>query len=362
MTSKIDGLRVLIVTPFTFIAEEVAKRLAKKGVSILIISHQLTEEFMKDEKLKSIYFFSLRENSIDVVIKLLKTLISFKPNVIQMYTGGGILGLLTFPFIKICSIFFGSRIVSWIMEPVPRPGIYRPRLSWIETKLEARFASLIITDTEKLKKLIEKVHKIPPKKVIAFTNEWDATLFYRYRKDYDERKWILFFGTVSENKGLEYLIKAEPIITKDNPDAKIVIAGRNQEKYYNLIKNKNNYILLNRFISYREGAELFQKSMIIVLPYTSGTVSGIIPVAYAFKKPIIATRVGCFDEVVEDGKTGILIPPRDHEALAKAIILLLEDKDKREGIGKSGFTKLKTEFSWDIVVDKMIAIYLKLIS
>jgi glycosyltransferase involved in cell wall biosynthesis len=219
-------------------------------------------------------------------------------------------------------------------------------------------ASLIITDTEKLKKIIARVHKIPLGKIFAFTNEWDASLFYRWKRcNINEEKWVLFFGTALEHKGLEYLIQAEPMIARRHPDVRIVIAGKGQEKYYHLLKNKDRYVLLNRFIDYKEGAVLFQKSMVIVLPYITGTVSGIIPVAYAFKKPIVATRVGCFEEVIENGKTGILVPPRDPKALAEAIITLLENEDKRRRMGEAGFAKLKTEMSWDVFVDNLIATY-----
>ena len=354
-----DVFRVVIVTPFAFVAEGIANRLAKRNIFTLIILPSGVKEFVENIKFeKRVAFFFVSKNVIKDILKLLAILFSFKPHIIQMYTGGGRLGLLMFPINKMCQLFSSSKIVSYIMEPVPRIGILHPRLVWIGTKLEVKSASVIVTDTTMLKNMIGKIHKVSPEKIVAFTNEWDAPWFCKWMiEDISEEKWILFFGTALEHKGLEYLIQAEPMITRRHPDVKIVIAGKGQEKYYHLIKNRDKYILLNRFIDYKEGALLFQKSMVIVLPYITGTVSGIIPVAYAFKKPIVATRVGCFEEVIENGKTGILIPPRNPEALAEAIIELLEDEDRRRIMGETGFTKLKTELSWDIFVDNLIAVY-----
>jgi len=360
MNEALKFVKIVVVTPFPFVATEIGNRLARRGLSVLVITSSKIKEYKEAEFEKEVGVIFIGRNMILGLVKALVALFSFKPHIILMYSGGGVLGLLLFPLVRICQIFCGVYIVSYVMEPLPRIGIKNPLIVWIETVLEVKSANLIITDTEKLKRIIVKVHRISPSKVAAFTNEWDAPYFYRYKvKEEGEKKWILFFGTVQEHKGLEYLIRAEPLITEKHPEVKIVIAGNGQEKYYHMIRDRSKYILLNRFISYKIGALLFQKSMIIVLPYITGTVSGIIPVAYAFKKPIIATRVGSFDEVIEHGRTGILVPPRNPKALAEAIIMLLEDADMRKKLGEAGFSKLKSEMSWDVFIDKLMKRVLK---
>jgi glycosyltransferase involved in cell wall biosynthesis len=356
-----EGLRIMIITPFNFIAKEIATRLAKKGAHVLIITTGSLDKDIRSNKIK-VFSLSSMKSDLFRIMKMFMEIMSFRPVIIQLYSGGGLLGLLTFPITKICSTLLGSKIVSWIMEPVPRLGIDKYHLAWIVTKLETKSSSLIITDAEKLKRIIAKVHGVPYEKIVVLKNEWDAPVFYRWKREgVSEKKWVLFFGNVTEHRGLEYLIKAEPIITSTHPDVKIVIAGKSQEKYYNLIRNKENFILINKFISYEEGAKIFQESMIIVLPYITGTISGIIPVAYAFKKPVVASKVGCFYEVIEDKRTGILVPPRDPKALAEAIVYLLENEDLRRKMGEQGFIKLKKEMAWDIVSNKLLQIYIKLL-
>ncbi|UNQ73157.1 glycosyltransferase family 4 protein [Infirmifilum sp. NZ] len=360
MNDDLKFVKIVVVTPFPFIATEIGNKLARRGLSVLVITSSKIKEYKEAEFEKEVRVIFLGRNMMLDLVKALVALFSFKPHIILMYSGGGVLGLLMFPLVRICQIFYGVYTVSYVMEPIPRIGIKNPLIAWIETVLEVKFANLIITDAEKLKRLLLRFHKISPSKVAVFTNEWDAPYFYRYKvKEEGEKKWILFFGTVQEYKGLEYLIRAEPLITEKYPEVKIVIAGSGQEKYYSMIRDRSKYILLNKFISYKLGACLFQKSMIIVLPYTMGTVSGIIPVAYAFKKPIIATRVGSFDEVIEHGKTGILIPPQNPKALAEAVIMLLENTEMRKKLGEAGFSKLKSEMSWDVFIDKFMKTVLK---
>jgi glycosyltransferase involved in cell wall biosynthesis len=74
----------------------------------------------------------------------------------------------------------------------------------------------------------------------------------------------------------------------------------------------------------------------VVLPYVEASQSGVVPTAYGFKKPIIATNVGSIDEIVDDGKTGLIVPCQDPRALAEAIIKLLNDDELRKKWGKKG--------------------------
>ena len=104
-------------------------------------------------------------------------------------------------------------------------------------------------------------------------------------------------------------------------------------------------------------AALFQESSVVVLPYVEATQSGVVPVAYTFAKPVVATGTGALAEAVEHGVTGILVPPRDPQALADAIVRLLRDKSLRERMGRAGQQKLETEQSPAAVIDKTVAIY-----
>uniref|UniRef100_A9A6X1 Glycosyl transferase group 1 n=1 Tax=Methanococcus maripaludis (strain C6 / ATCC BAA-1332) TaxID=444158 RepID=A9A6X1_METM6 len=165
---------------------------------------------------------------------------------------------------------------------------------------------------------------------------------------------ILFFGIVREYKGLKYLINAMPkILSKIN--AELVIAGEfweNESEYLNEIENlgiKKNIKLINEYIPDDEISKYFKNTDIVALPYISATQSGVIQIAYAFEKPVITTNVGGLPDVVDDGKTGFLVPPENSEKLADAIIKYFSENKKEEFI--KNIRQKNKEFSWDRLIE-----------
>jgi glycosyltransferase involved in cell wall biosynthesis len=176
----------------------------------------------------------------------------------------------------------------------------------------------------------------------------------------EDKNNILFFGRIEDYKGIEYLIQAGKIVEKYIPDITITIAGKgNFSKYKQLIGTDSHFIVINKFLEDEEVATLFQKTSLVVLPYIVGSQSGVISIAYAFKKPVIVTDVGNFSEMVENEITGLIVPPKDHEALARAIIRLLNDNKLRNDMGLKGSNLSKDLFSWNIYANKTRDIYQK---
>ncbi len=175
---------------------------------------------------------------------------------------------------------------------------------------------------------------------------------------------ILFFGRIWEYKGLEYLIRAEPLITAQVPDARIVIAGQGEDfsRYRRMMVHPEHFIVHNEYVSDDKCAVLFRRASIVVLPYIDASQSGVIPVAYTFAKPVVATTVGGLPEMVDHGRTGYLVPPRDERALADAIIRLLRDKELRRQLGANGKRKIDAECSPDVVARKTLAVYCRAIN
>ena len=170
---------------------------------------------------------------------------------------------------------------------------------------------------------------------------------------------ILFFGRIWEYKGLEYLIRAEPLITAQVPDARILIAGKGEDftRYRRMMVHPDRFIIYNEYISHDKRAELFRRASIVALPYIDASQSGVIPIAYTFAKPVVATTVGGLPEMVDQGRTGYLVPPRDERALADAIVHLLRDKTLRHQLGANGKQKINTECSPDVVAQQTLVVY-----
>jgi glycosyltransferase involved in cell wall biosynthesis len=113
----------------------------------------------------------------------------------------------------------------------------------------------------------------------------------------------------------------------------------------------------NRFISAEERDTMFRQASLVALPYVEATQSGVIPVAYSYAKPVVATRVGALNDAVEDGTTGRLVPPRDVRSLAAAIVELLCDPAERQAMGRAGRRKLEAEWSPRAVAQQAIEVY-----
>ena len=175
----------------------------------------------------------------------------------------------------------------------------------------------------------------------------------------EESQNVLFFERISPYKGVEYLCEAMKIVHKALPNATLTIAGGG--KFYFDISEFERlpYIkIINRYVGMEELAMHISKCAISVCPYTDATQSGVIMTCFSLCKPVIATNVGGLGEMVENGRTGILIPPKDVEALASSIIELLSDNDKCNTLKEN----IKNDFyhadkSWNKIVDKYINIY-----
>src|SRR5512146_668340 len=90
------------------------------------------------------------------------------------------------------------------------------------------------------------------------------------------------------------------------------------------------FLVLNDRICDEQRAELFRNASVVVLPYIEASQSGVVPLAYQYGKPVVATHVGGLPEAVENGRTGLVVPPRDERALASAILRLLGDAELRQ--------------------------------
>jgi len=164
-----------------------------------------------------------------------------------------------------------------------------------------------------------------------------------------EEKMVLFFGMVRRYKGLRYLIEAMPQVLRE-VDCRFFIVGEfyeDIEPYLTLIRERGlqrHTRIIPQYIPNEEVKYYFCASDLVILPYVSATQSGIIQIAYAFDRPVIATKVGGLSDLVEDGATGYLVRARDPTALARAIILFFKANKGEEF--QNNIRRSKERFSW----------------
>jgi glycosyltransferase involved in cell wall biosynthesis len=263
-------------------------------------------------------------------------------------------------------------VVCTVHDPVQHEGTpFAARLfEDVAQRASVSQSRAVIVHGEKLKATLAARYRIPTSR-IAVIPVGDLS-FYRLMArrmsapiDRPRRgKQLLFFGEVRKNKGLDYLIKAEPLISASYSDYSILVAGRflnepeNNLRYYqSLIADSSRFSFFDRFIANDEVAEIFEGCDIVVLPYTSASQSGILTVAFGFGKPVIATNTGSLGEVLEHGRTGLLVPPRDERALAQAVLRLLTNDAARLQLGRNAAAAARGPLSWDTIATQTLAIY-----
>jgi glycosyltransferase involved in cell wall biosynthesis len=137
---------------------------------------------------------------------------------------------------------------------------------------------------------------------------------------------ILFFGYIRQYKGLMNIIEALPLIRKQISNAHLLVVGEfydNPQPYLDTIKRLGlgNYItIINKFVANEVVHLYFTAANVVVLPYNVATQSGILSIAYGFAKPVVVTDVGGLAELVDDGKSGFIVPPHDVPKLAESVI------------------------------------------
>jgi len=176
-------------------------------------------------------------------------------------------------------------------------------------------------------------------------------------------KTVLFFGAIRPNKGLDNMLLAMPRIRGKIPRIKLLIVGEPCESYrrYREIVEKekieDNVFEKLEYVPNNAVSQYFFASDLVVLPYNEITQSGVLQIAYAFGKPVVATAVGGFNEAIDEGKNGFLVPPHDIEALADRIAEVLQSKEKMEKMGKHSRYLSDTKYSWDSIAAQTLKVY-----
>ena len=164
---------------------------------------------------------------------------------------------------------------------------------------------------------------------------------------------LLFFGFVRSYKGLDVLLEALAIL-KDR-DVTLRIAGEfwgDKKEYLDLVERlgiSDRVEVIDRYVSEQDMSRFFNEADLVVLPYRKSLTSGVIATAYGYGKPVLATDVGGFREVVHDGCTGKLVAAGSPEALADGIVWFIDNRHTDFAANIAAFAD--REMSWNSLVD-----------
>ena len=171
-------------------------------------------------------------------------------------------------------------------------------------------------------------------------------------------------GTVANlfpRKGYEVMLRALPAILRAIPSLHYVIVGSDEGEYADRLKGLAQELKIDdrvHIVGFRDPVQPILASLDLYVHPALMEGFGIAVVeAMAMGKAVVATTTGGLPEVVAQGETGLLVPPGDVESLAATVVALLEDKVRREQMGRNGRVRAQERFSLDASVRRVEQLY-----
>ena len=177
---------------------------------------------------------------------------------------------------------------------------------------------------------------------------------------------ILFVGRLEKRKGVNYLLKAYQQAKKEVPNSRLIIVGpgtRLRNKYEKQVMRSDiKDVAFVGYVTYNELPRYYKTAHIFCAPATGWESFGIILLeAMAVGKPVIASNIGGYADLVTNGVEGLLVPPKDEEELTRALISLMTDESLQQQMGAKGRLKARN-YSWELIARRVFDYYLRLLS
>ena len=355
---------------------EIAKRVKRAGNDIAIISRE-TEIRSKDVRIHELKFVGdnipfLR--NLVFPFKCLSVLKEFDL-IHTQYHPGIFVGNIANEFLEKPHVFTYHGFA-----PIRAWHIFKQELKMVDHRLETFFAlrtkiHKIITVSHFLKEELMKRYFVRKDRIQVIYNGVDSERFNPNLNSNNIKKLyklencpvVLYLGRLAPYKGVQFLIKAIPKVLRELPGAKFLISGAMRYDIADLrrlIKSLNikDSVVFTGYISDRVVPELYAACDVFCYP-SLWEGFGLTPAeAQACGKPVVAFNNCALPEVVENGRTGLLVEPRNVNALAEALVTLLQDEWRRTYMGLNARERVLRLFSWDKAAKKTLQVYYEALS
>jgi glycogen synthase len=237
--------------------------------------------------------------------------------------------------------------------------------SWIEkTTVEA--AHRVIAVSHKMREDILAHFDADPARVVVIHNGIDPDLFKATdRRDALDRlgvkpPYVLFVGRITDQKGIFHLLEAadrlpvgvQVVLCASAPDTPEI-----EERLRRAVAGRPGVKWINEMVPVDVVTQLYSHAAVFCCPSVYEPFGLINLEAMACQAPVVASAVGGILEVVEDGKTGLLVPPADAAALATALDRVLGNPALGRAMGQAGRRRVEDKFSWASVAERTEQVY-----
>ena len=181
----------------------------------------------------------------------------------------------------------------------------------------------------------------------------------------DGKTNILFVGRLEKRKGLKYLLEAYSSLKWEYPNTRLIAVGPgnlDKDSHHILSARNPQDVVLVGGVPYHDLPRYYASAHIYCSPATGQESFGIVLLeAMACSKPIVASAIEGYMGIIKDGEQGLLVPPRDSEALAETLAVLIEDCQYATKLGQAG-RKTVEQFRWNAVAQQVEKYYLDCIA
>lgn len=251
-----------------------------------------------------------------------------------------------------------------------RATSFRPRRLLVQTLRSPRVHRVVAT-SRPIRDVLLGAARLPPEKVVVVPGSVDLERFdpgrarprrVRQALGLDDTVRLIGHVGVREWKGWKHALAALAAIRTAVPEAHLLLVGctseRQRREVYELVDEVALTGLVTVTLMTSELADLLAACDVVIDPSWAGTaVSGVVREAMALSRPVVATDVGGNADLIEDGMSGLLVPPRDVPTLAAAVIRLLRDTEFAAHLGEAARSRVSSEFSMAMRAIRLEAVY-----
>lgn len=242
------------------------------------------------------------------------------------------------------------------------PGYWQ----WVQYLAMRRLekAPVVVCVSQAQRHAVQRIWGISDAKIHVIYNGIDTATFRPLPQLEGRERRLLFVGGSNPRKGIDVLLDAFALVSKQNPDLFLDLVGAwnwNAQKEKAKRSSISSRVRFHPYIVHEELPAYYAQSYAFIAPTRMESFGRTVAEAMACGVPVISTQTSSIPEIIEDGISGLLVPWEDAKALAEAMVEFLHDPQKAHEIGRAGRRRVEKSFAWDVILPQWEALFKRIV-